>query len=186
MTHSLSLSISVLLAISLECIAGVPAAWAAPPPPEKMVQTAPTEPTLAEAARAESIPARRSISNATLAKYKTISVAVEENGKTNTYIGVPVRTILAEEIPAIDSMPEWKKLARRALVLKFTAEDGFPALIAATEIATNKSGDRFLLATECDGKAIEGGIRLICPKDEHHVRWARQITSLKFISLEKQ
>ena len=129
--------------------------------------------------------ADRNISPESLSKYKTISVTVEENGKKNTYEGVPVRTILAEEIPAINSMPEWKQLARREIVLKFVADDGFPAIFAATEVATNVSGDRFILATICDGKPLAGGIRLICPKDEHHVRWARQIKSLQFISLEK-
>jgi hypothetical protein len=171
----------ILLAASINCLAMPNRAWADSPPAEKTSQVAP-----AQTAPEEPIPASRTISKETLAKYKTISITVEENDKKATYTGVPVREILAEEIPTIDSMPEWKKLARRALILKFTAEDGFPALIAATEIATNKSGDRFLLATECDGKAIEGGIRLICPRDEHHVRWARQITSLKFISLQKQ
>src|ERR1700722_10354450 len=107
MRHYLPPRISILLSILLQCGAIPGAAWAAPAAPEKTVQTAPAEPSPTDATRAESIPPSRSISNTTLAKYKTISVVVEDDGKKNTYTGVPVRTILAEEIPAIDSMQEW-------------------------------------------------------------------------------
>ncbi|HEY9683321.1 MAG TPA: hypothetical protein V6C86_17210 [Oculatellaceae cyanobacterium] len=127
----------------------------------------------------------KEISAEVLLKYQSISVTVDDNSAKVTYSGVPLRAVLAEMMPGtdLDSMPEWKKLARKALIMEVLGNDGFPGLIATTEIAMNKSGDRFILATHKNGKVIETGVHLICKADEGHVRWVRSVASVRLISV---
>lgn len=127
----------------------------------------------------------KEISAEVLQKYQSISVTIDDNSTKITYSGVPLRAVLGEMMPGIDldSMPEWKKLARKALIMEVLGNDGFPGLIATTEIAMNKSGDRFILATHKDGKVVETGVHLVCKADEGHVRWVRSVASVRLISV---
>jgi WD40 repeat protein len=129
-------------------------------------------------------PISKSISREALGKFTRISVNVSEQGKNVNYSGAPLRDLLKEQIAAIDSMSDWKKLAKQKIILEVLGKDGFPALISAVEVATNQSGDRFILATESDGKPTEG-VRLICPNDEHHVRWVRDCVTLRLVSVDQ-
>ncbi len=133
------------------------------------------------------LPVSKAVSLKSLAKYKTISVTVKDNEKDTKYSGVPLRILFAEMMPTrnIDSMAAWKALAKEELVMEVKGEDGFPALIAATELATNVTGDRFVLATECDGKPMDKGLKLICKNDEHHVRWVHEVINLRVIAVPK-
>jgi len=124
------------------------------------------------------------ISKDSLSKIASISVTVQEQGKTVKYSGVPLRALLKEEVSAIDEMPEWKKLAKQKIMLEVLGKDGFPALMSAVEVATNQSGNRFVLATEEDGKPMES-IKLICPNDEHHTRWVRDCEELKLFCVDQ-
>lgn len=128
---------------------------------------------------------KTAITTKSLAEYKTQSVVAKDHDKESKYSGVSLRSLVAKQVPGIDSMSDWKNLAKDRLVIEVTGSDGFPALIPATELAMNQSGDKFLLATECDGKAIADGIRLICPQDEHHVRWVRQVESMRLVHVPK-
>jgi hypothetical protein len=129
----------------------------------------------------------KAISQKLLEKYSTISITIQEDAKEVKYTGVPLRVILAEMVPdiKIDNMPDWKGLARRELILEVMADDGFPGLATATEVAINQAGDRYLLATHKDGKLIESGVRLVCKLDEHHVRWIRDAVSVRVVSILK-
>lgn len=126
----------------------------------------------------------KTISVGALEKYKTISITVKEKDNDVTYTGVPLRDLLADMVPdlKLDSMPEWKTLSRRELVMEIKGSDGFPALVTATDLAINKAGDRFVLATQKDGKKIEAGVHLICKMDEVRVRWIREVASLRVVS----
>ena len=128
----------------------------------------------------------KKISLESLAKYKTISVGADHHGKKAQYSGVPLRALLGEQVPAIDTMANWRKLAQEELVVEVRGDDGFPALITATELATNESGDRFLLATKCDDKPMAEGIQLVCPNDQQHVRWVRHVASFRIIPVAGQ
>ncbi|MBX9721876.1 MAG: hypothetical protein K2X81_10815, partial [Candidatus Obscuribacterales bacterium] len=122
---------------------------------------------------ASKLPVSKAVSMKSLADYKTISVSIkEDNNKRTKYTGVPLRTLFAEMVPEIkiDTMPDWKALSRQELVMEVKGDDGYPGLVTAIELATNPEGDRFILATTCDGKPIEKGLQLICKTDEYHVR----------------
>ncbi len=104
-----------------------------------------------------------------LEKYKAITITVKDDNKESTYSGVPLRTLLTDMVRDIklEKMPEWKALSRREIIMEFTGNDGYPGLVTAIEIAINKDGDRFILATHKDGKLIEGGAQL-------HAQWIRR------------
>ncbi len=130
-------------------------------------------------------PLSKSISIQLLEKYQPITVSVEESGKEVKYMGVPLRALLAEMLPdvKIDLMPEWKALNRQELVMEVFGKDGYVGIVTATDMAINKTGDRFLLATRKDGKAIESGVQLICKMDEARVRWIRSVVLLRLVSV---
>ena len=136
---------------------------------------------------ATKLPVSKTISQKELEKYKQISVTVEEDGKKFKYSGVPLRELLADMMPEVklDTMPEWKALARQELIMEATGDDGYSGLVTALEVAMNKPGDRFFLATLQDGKPVESGIRLICKMDEAHLRWVRQVVSLRIVAVSK-
>jgi hypothetical protein len=133
------------------------------------------------------LPVSKTISLKALEKYTSISVTVEEEGKEVKYTGVPLRTLLSEMIPELklDTMPGWKALSRQELVMEVKGDDGYPGLVPAIDVAINKSGDRFVLATHKDGKPIEAGVHLICKMDEARTRWVRQAVSVRVVALPK-
>jgi len=137
---------------------------------------------------ATELPVSKAISLEALKKYKQISIDVETEGKKVRFSGVPLRVILGEMVPELnlENMPGWKALSRQELVMEALGSDGYPGLITATELAINKSGDRFLLATERDGKPNEFGVQLICKMDEARTRWVREVASLRVVSLAKK
>ena len=144
------------------------------------LQSAHAEPT-------QQLAAAKTISPKELAKYKSVSVSVEQDGKQVKYTGVPLRVILAEMLPHVklESMPEWKALSRRELVMVVKGDDGYPGLVTAIELSINKTGDRFVLATQKDGKLIESGVQLICKGDDASTRWVRNVVSLRVSTVSK-
>jgi hypothetical protein len=140
----------------------------------------------APAAAVTPLPAEKTISLKDLEKYKAVSVSVSEEGKEVKYSGVPMRVILGEMIPEMkmESMDDLHAVNRKELVLEVLGSDGYPALVTAAELAYNKSGDRFLLATHKDGKLIEEGAHLICKMDDGHFRWVKRVTKLRGLSLK--
>jgi hypothetical protein len=125
------------------------------------------------------------IALADLRKYPHTTIEAEEKGIKVEYSGVPLRLLLAEMLPdcKLDSMPEWKALTKRELVMELKGDDGFPSLVTITEIAINKSGDRFIIATEKDGKPLDVAPQLICKIDEARTRCVRNVVALKIVSL---
>jgi hypothetical protein len=146
---------------------------------------------LAESEQKTFQPVVKEISMKNLEKYAAIEVSVEnshasgDGKKSDIYLGVPLRTILSDMVPELklEAMPEWKSAARRELVLEVKGSDGYPGLVTVAELAINKDGDRFLLATHRDGKLLENGPQLICKMDQARVRWIREVVSLRVTGL---
>ncbi len=136
---------------------------------------------------ATKLPVRKIISTKELGKYKLNSVVVDEDGKQVKYKGVSLRLLLSEMLPEVnlDTMQDWKTIARQELVMEVTGDDGYPGLATALEVAMNKSGEQFLLATHKDGKLIESGVQLVCKSDEAHARWVHQIVLLRLVAVPK-
>ena len=130
-------------------------------------------------------PISKIINKDTLSKFKAIEVDVKDKSKRLRYKGVPLRAIFQDMAPEIkiDTMPDWKALSRKRLVMELTADDGYPGLVTAVELAINSSGDRFVLAEKCNGKDLDTGIMLVCKADEYHVRWVRQVKSARIVEL---
>jgi hypothetical protein len=79
------------------------------------------------------LPAIKAISQKGLGQYKPVSVTIEENGREVKYSGVPLRLMLAEMVPEIklETMPEWKALSRKELIMEVKGDDGYPGLVTA-------------------------------------------------------
>ncbi len=124
---------------------------------------------------------RISVSLKQLEKYKSISVSAEENGKTVKFDGIPLRTLLKELLPQynLDEMKDWKEIARNRYVMEASGSDGYPGLVTALEVAMNKTGDRYILATHRDSKLIESGPQLVCKSDQAKARWVREVVLLR-------
>lgn len=120
-----------------------------------------------------------------LEPFKSISISVDEDGKAVKYDGVPLRDLFKVMMPKvkIETMPDWKALARLDLVMEVKGADGYPGLVTAVELAMNANGDRFILATRREGKPIESGVQLVCREDEYHVRWVKEAVQLRLESL---
>jgi hypothetical protein len=131
--------------------------------------------------------ASKTISLTDLRKYPQTTIEAEEKGIKVKYSGVPLRLLLAEMLPdcKLESMPEWKALTKRELVMELKGDDGFPSLVTVTEVAINKSGDRFIIATEKDGKPLDVAPQLICKIDEARTRCVRNVVALKIVSLAR-
>jgi hypothetical protein len=133
----------------------------------------------------------KDVSMSALGKYGSIDICVQDpttegnDKKEMKYTGVPLKTILSDMVPDIklETMPEIKSAAKRELVVEVKAADGYPALIPVADIALNRLGDRFLLATHEDGKLIESGPQLICKTDQAKTRWVREVVSLRVVGL---
>ena len=151
-------------------------------------EAAPETVSASTSAMTTQMPVSKAVSIKSLEKQETITISVTEEGKESKYTGVPVRVLLAEMLPEfkLDVMPEWKRLTRQELVMEVVGDDGYAGLVTATDLAINKAGDRFLLATQKDGVAVKSGVQLICKMDEARVRWIRGVVSLRLLSVAKK
>lgn len=126
--------------------------------------------------------ASKAISFSELEKYKSIIVTADDGVP---YEGVPLRVLVSELIPDadFDTAKGRKALAQKKLVAELSGDDGYPGLVTALEIAVNKGGDQFILATKCDGKQIAGGPQLICKLDDAKTRWVPEVVQLRIIEV---
>jgi hypothetical protein len=134
---------------------------------------------------------RKDISMSALEKYGSTDISVQDpkaegdDKKEMKYSGIPLRAILNEMVPdlKLESMAEIKTAAKRELVLEVKGADGYPALIPVADIAINRQGDRFVLATHVDGKLMQSGPQLICKMDQAKTRWVHDVVSLRVVGL---
>jgi len=120
-------------------------------------------------------------------KLPQVKVSVVEQGKTTVYAGIPLAHLIKTQLPGKNQMVELRALSDTVLVVGAT--DGYQAVLAATAVAMDPKGERFLLAFERDGKPLgenQGPARLIVPGDPQRVRWVRMVNSLQLIRLNSR
>jgi hypothetical protein len=115
-----------------------------------------------------------------------VTIRVVERGQEVSYSGVPLRTLLVGATGEKTAMPKLRELADAVILVH--AEDGYQAALSAAEVVMDTKGERYILALERDGKALEashGPVRLIVPADSEHVRWVRMVSAVDLIRLPK-
>ena len=123
---------------------------------------------------------------AAILKASTIEVKVMERGEAVIYKGVPLRSLLADRLKGPNAMADLRGLADSVLVVR--ASDDYQAAISAAEVAMDESGQKYLLATQRDGKPLDdkqGPVKLLVPGDPQHVRWVRMISAVDLVKMPK-
>ena len=113
-------------------------------------------------------------------------VRVPEEGKNVVYAGVPLASILAKKEKDSGAMPGLRSLSDAVILVRGT--DGYQAAVSAAAVAMDTKGEHFLLAISRDGKPLgepQGPVRLIVPGDPRHVRWVRDVATIRLIRLDK-
>ena len=120
-----------------------------------------------------------------LAELPRVEVKVKEGGQVVTYSGVPLATVLEKQTKG-GAMAELRSLSDSVLLVR--GSDGYQAAVSAAAVAMDPKGERFLLALARDGKRLDAGqgpIRLIVPADPKHVRWVKEVASIRLVRLDK-
>lgn len=115
-----------------------------------------------------------------------VEVKVMEGGEAVTYKGVPLRSLLADRLKGPNAMADLRNLADSVLVVR--ASDDYQAALSAAEVAMDESGQKYLLATERNGKPLDpkqGVVKLIVPGDPQHVRWVRMVSGVDLVRMPK-
>ena len=109
--------------------------------------------------------------------------AVEPNGTTSHYSGVPLAVLLrgagAPTGGAVRGAP-----ARSYLAVE--GSDGYVALYSLAELDTTATECAPILADERNGGAIPaslGPFHVVAPCDRTHARWVRNVTSLRIVTV---
>lgn len=137
---------------------------------------------IAQAAGVESLP----FDPAKLEGLARAEVKVVEDGETVTYSGVALATILEQKAKGSTTMAGLRALSDSVVLVKGT--DGYQAAVSAAAVAMDPKGARYLLATSRDGKPLDKGqgpARLIVPDDPKHVRWVKDVASVRLVRLDK-
>jgi hypothetical protein len=113
-------------------------------------------------------------------------VEVTEGGRKVIYAGVPLRVVLGDRVKeGQGAMRALRDLSDAVLLVR--AEDGYRVAVSAAAVAMDAQGERYLLATERDGKPLDerqGPVRLIVPGDAQHVRWVRMVKGVDLIRFQ--
>jgi hypothetical protein len=120
-----------------------------------------------------------------LRKMEQTEVRVTEKGKSVVYRGVPMSVMLRGIVKDGKSMSELRSLSDAVVLVR--ASDGYQAAVSAAAVAMDQSGQRYLLAFERDGAALDkthGPAQLIIPADSEHVRWVRMVSGVDLIRLK--
>lgn len=115
-----------------------------------------------------------------------VEVKVMEGGEAVTYKGAPLRSLLADRLKGPNAMADLRGLADSVLVVR--ASDDYQAALSAAEVAMDESGQKYLLATERNGKPLDpkqGVVKLIVPGDPQHVRWVRMVSGVDLVRMPK-
>ena len=105
----------------------------------------------------------------------------DANGKTVTYSGVALASILARRAKPVEGMAGLRELSDAVLLVR--GEDGYQAAISATAVLMDPKGERYLLANRRDG--VEQTPQLIIPGDPKHVRWVRDVVAVRLVRLDR-
>jgi Oxidoreductase molybdopterin binding domain len=123
---------------------------------------------------------------AKLGELVKVEIKLNEDGQVVTYSGVPLATLLETQAKNVGSMAGLRALSDSVLLVRGT--DGYQAAVSAAAVAMDAKGERFLLAMTRNGKPLETGqgpVRLIVPNDPKHVRWVKDVATIRIIRLDK-
>ena len=111
---------------------------------------------------------------------------VDEDGRIVTYHGVPLASILEKPSKDAGTMAGLRNLADAVVLVR--GSDGYQAAVSAAAVKMDLKGERYLLAIARDGKPLEPGqgpVRLIVPGDPKHVRWVKDVATIRLVRLDK-
>ena len=111
---------------------------------------------------------------------------VTEDGQVVTYSGVPLASILEKPAKDVGTMAGLRNLSDAVVLVR--GSDGYQAAVSAAAVGMDPKGERFLLAISRDGKPLGGGqgpVRLIVPEDPKHVRWVKDVATIRLVRLDK-
>ncbi len=116
-----------------------------------------------------------------LASMPKVEIKVESDGKTVTYSGVALASILSARDKAAPGMAGLRELSDAVILVR--GADGYQAAVSAAAVAMDPKGERYLLATSRDGQARAG--QLIIPADPKHARWVRDVAAIRLVRLKE-
>lgn len=123
---------------------------------------------------------------AQLEGFEKVEVRTTEDGKTVTYTGVALASLLEKHSKGSATMPGLRTLSDAVLLVR--GLDGYQAAVSAAAVAMDPKGARYLLAVARDGKPLDPGqgpVRLLVPDDPKHVRWVKDVRTIKLVRLDK-
>lgn len=175
---------SIFIASSIPSWAQPTVGDKAAPPPAVPTTQATQRPLDADVAK---LPTKRPIACKDITPDNSITITAVWQGKKDKYTGVPLRSFFKEmtSIP-IETMANWKELSRYELIMEAVGKDGYPGIISATELAMNKTGDKFVLFTKHDEQTGTDTVNLVCKGDEYRVRWVRDIAYLRVVAIPRE
>jgi hypothetical protein len=118
------------------------------------------------------------LSGADFAALPHVKLTVTVEGKTNTYAGVPLATLLAKVGAPQGPLLKGKELRDVVLV---SASDGYAIVLALAETDPAERKDQILVADSADGAplpATQAPYRLVVEGDMRGARLARMVTSI--------
>jgi hypothetical protein len=117
-----------------------------------------------------------------------VEMKVEEDGKPVVYRGVPLARLLGDRAGGEGRAQMSALRALADAVLLVHAPDDYQAAVSAAAVAMDPTGKRYLLATERDGRPLadgQGPVKLLIPDDPMHVRWVRQVDSVRLLTIPR-
>ncbi len=116
-----------------------------------------------------------------LASMPKVELKVESDGKTVTYSGVALASILNARDKATPGMAGLRELSDAVILVR--GADGYQAAVSAAAVAMDTKGERYLLATSRDGQVRTG--QLIIPADPKHARWVRDVVAIRLVRFKE-
>jgi DMSO/TMAO reductase YedYZ molybdopterin-dependent catalytic subunit len=111
---------------------------------------------------------------------------VNEDGQIVVYSGVPLATILEKQAKGVETMAGLRNLSDAVVLVR--GSDGYQAAVSAVAVGMDPKGERYFLAVARDGKPLgegQGPARLIVPDDPKHVRWVKNVVTIRLVRLDK-
>lgn len=126
------------------------------------------------------------IDDALLADLPIAQASLTAHGKTQRCEGPLLRELLASMGALRGDAISGSSVARGVLV---TARDGYRVLFSLGEIDATLGASNVIVATRCDGKALDqesGPIRLVVPGEQRAARSVRQVATMELVEVSPQ
>ncbi len=116
-----------------------------------------------------------SLSAADIAAFPHREVQAEIHGRTLTYRGVALNSLLEQA-----GVPEGREVVRTVVVAR--ASDGYEAVFSLAELTADFVDRLVIVADMRDGESLpddEGPVRLVSPSENEAARWVRQLYEIE-------